>query len=46
MLEYQGNKKPAIVKTVGGFNNLYVKNFSTDPGFTDDSLADLFKEFG
>ena len=46
VLEYQGNKKPAMVKTGGQFNNLYVKNFSKHPNFTDDSLADLFKEFG
>ena len=44
VLEYQGNKKPVMTKQ--GCNNLYVKNFSTDPSFTDDSLADLFKEFG
>lgn len=41
MLEYQG-KKVTVPKKV--FNNLYVKNFSKD--FTDEQLADLFREFG
>ena len=42
MLEYQGKK--TVAKKA--FNNLYVKNFSKDPTFTDEKLAELFKEFG
>jgi len=44
VLEYQGKKGQTITKK--GCNNLYVKNFSKDPTFTEDSLADLFSEFG
>jgi polyadenylate-binding protein len=28
------------------FNNIYVKNFSEDPDFKDEQLAELFKQYG
>jgi len=42
VLEYQqqqGQKKKV-------FNNVYVKNFSQDPEFTDEQLATLFSQYG
>ena len=42
VLEYQGKK--AVVKR--GFNNLYIKNFSKDPKFTEEKLGELFSGFG
>lgn len=45
VLEYQGKKGQSTISK-RPCNNLYVKNFSTDPSFTDDSLAELFSEFG
>ena len=38
VLEYQGNKG----KIKRQFNNVYVKNFSKDPGFDEKSLEELF----
>ena len=43
VLEYQGKKSQGVRRS---FNNVYVKNFPKDPSFTDEHLAELFKEFG
>lgn len=44
MLEYQGKKsQPSFKKS---FNNIYVKNFSQDPDFVDEQLAEVFKQYG
>lgn len=43
VLEYQGKKSQGVRRS---FNNVYVKNFPKDPSFTDDHLAELFKDFG
>jgi len=45
VLEYQGKKGQTMAKRSFN-NNLYVKNFSKDPSFTEDDLALLFAEFG
>jgi RNA recognition motif-containing protein len=45
VLEYQG-KKVQTSTAKKPFNNIYVKNFPKDLSFTDDSLVDLFKEYG
>lgn len=43
VLEYQA-KKTSIHKR--SFNNIYVKGFPKDESFTEECLAELFKEFG
>lgn len=43
VLEYQKNQSKPRDKV---FNNLYVKNFSQDPDFTDEQLGDIFKQYG
>lgn len=43
VLEYQGKKSQAARRS---FNNVYVKGFPKDASFTDEHLAELFKEFG
>ena len=43
VLEYQA-KKPTIHKKQ--FNNVYVKGFPKENDFTEENLAELFKEFG
>ena len=43
VLEYQG-KKTSIHKK--SFNNVYVKGFPKGLAFTEENLADLFREFG
>ena len=43
VLEYQAKKTSVHKKS---FNNVYVKGFPKDAGFTEESLAELFKEFG
>lgn len=35
VLEYQG-KKTQVTSSKKPFNNIYVKNFSTNPDFTDE----------
>jgi RNA recognition motif-containing protein len=42
VLEYQHGKKTQKKS----FNNIYAKNFSTDPEFTDEQLATLFSTYG
>ena len=42
VLEYQHGKKTQKKS----FNNVYVKNFSTDLEFTDEQLATLFSTYG
>lgn len=43
VVEYQGTKTKQTRRT---YNNIYVKNFSDDPDFKDEQLADLFKQYG
>jgi len=46
VLEYHGNKVKPASTSKRTFNNVYVKNFSKDPEFTDEQLAELFKPYG
>ena len=43
VLEYQGKKSQGVRRS---FNNVYVKNFPKDASFTEQSLAEIFKQFG
>ena len=43
VLEYQGKKNLTTKKV---YNNIYVKGFPQSSDFTEDDLAELFKEFG
>ena len=43
--EYHATSKKSTLSK-RAFNNVYVKNFPKDPSFTEDSLMELFKEFG
>lgn len=42
--EYHNNSNK--VKSRRSFNNVYVKGFPKDTGFTEECLEELFKEFG
>lgn len=44
VLEYHSKKNQPYQRKP--FNNVYVKNFSSDPDFTDELLHDLFKKYG
>lgn len=42
VLEYQQGKRTQK----RSFNNVFAKNFSTDPNFTDEQFEEIFKPFG